>query len=102
MFITAIMVAPLPVYISLYTLVNFTCEGTGVTLSWTVGGNSLTDSRNQDREISVTTINTSVDVLSSVLSIRALPINHGITIGCIVIDQNLHIYQRGATLTING
>ena len=81
---------------------NFTCEGTGAILSWAVQGNSLTDPSNQDREISVTTNNISVDVWSSVLTIRALPINDGISIGCIVLGQNLHLYQKGATLTING
>ena len=102
MYTTAITVAPLPVHTSLYTLVNFTCEGAGVTLTWTVQGNSLTDPSNQDREISVTTNNISVDVWSSVLTIRALPINDGISVGCKVLDQNLYLYQKGATLTING
>ena len=102
MYTTAITVAPLPVLTSLYTLVNFTCEATGVTFLWTVQGSSLTDPSNQDREISETSNNISVDVWSSVLTIRALPINDRISVGCIVIDQNFHLYQSGATLTING
>ena len=87
----------------LYTLTNFTCEGTGDTLSWTVGGNLLTDPSNQDREISVTTNNISVDMWSSVLTIRALPINDGISVACTVISSNPSGFKKkGATLTIEG
>ena len=87
----------------IYTLANFTCEGTGDVLEWTVQGNSLTDPSNQDREISVTTNNISVDVWSSVLTIRALPINNGINVGCIVIGFNSQAFQKkGATLTVKG
>ena len=60
--IAMITVAPSSVSALLYTLVNFTCEGTGLALTWTVEGSSLTDPSNQDREISVTTNNISVDV----------------------------------------
>ena len=81
---------------------NFTCEGTGNVLTWTVEGNSLTDPSNQDREISVTTNNISVDVWSSVLTIRALPINDGISIGCAVIDQNYNLVSQGTILIIQG
>ena len=86
----------------LYTPVNFTCEGMGKKLHWLVGGHSLTDSIKQNREISVTTNNISVDVWSSVLTIRALPINDGISIGCIVVGENLDIISKGANLEING
>ena len=87
----------------IYTLANFTCVGIGDTLSWTVGGNILTDSSNQDRDISVTTNNISVGVWSSVLTIRALPINDGISIACTVISSNPHGFKKkGATLTIKG
>ena len=57
---------------------------------WIVGSNSLTDidPSNQDREISVTTNNISVGVWSSVLTIRALPINDGITVGCTIFGFN--------------
>ena len=52
----------------LYKLANFTCEGIGDILLWSVEGNSSVDPSNQDREISlVTTNNISVDVWSSVL-----------------------------------
>ena len=103
-FITAVItVAPVSVITSLYMLANFTCEGIGNVLSWTVGGNSLTDPSNQDREISVTTNNTSVDVWSSVLTIRALPINDGIIVLCTVISHNpFDLKEKGAPLTIKG
>ena len=99
--IAVITVAPSSVTAPLYTLVNFICEGTGVALTWTVGGSSLTDPSNQDREISVTTNNISVDVWSSALTIRALPINDGIIVGCIVLGQIPNLVSEGATLTIN-
>ena len=87
----------------LYTLANFTCVGTGDILSWTVGSNLLTDPSNQDREISVTTNNISVDVWSSVLTIRAVPINDRISIECNLINFNPYgLKQKGATLTIKG
>ena len=71
-------------------------------LFWTVEGSSLTDTIKQYREISVTTNNISVDVWSSVLTIRALPINDGIDIGCNVIGHNFNIISRGATLIVKG
>ena len=98
----AITDAPIPVTAPLYTLANFTCMGIGDKLLWTVGSYSLTDPSNQDREISLTTNSISVDVWSSVLTIRALPINDGISVQCIVLDQNLDVDHNGATLTING
>ena len=55
MCIVDITVAPSSVSAPLYTLANFTCEGIGNVLEWTVGGNLLIDPSNQDREISVTT-----------------------------------------------
>ena len=87
---------------TLHTLVNFTCQGTGSKLSWTVEDNSLTGPIKETREISVTTNNISVDVWSSVLTIRALPINDGISVGCIMITQSFDIVSIGATLTVQG
>ena len=90
----------------LYTLANFTCEGIGDSLVWTVQDNLLTDPSNQDREISVTTNNISVDVWSSVLTIRALPINNGISVGCRifvrVIGQKPDFALKGSIFTIKG
>ena len=100
--IAVITVAPSSVSAPPYTLANFTCEGTGYILFWSVQGNTLTDPSNQDREISVTSNNISVDVWSSVLTISALPINDGISVECVVIDQNFDIASKGATLTVKG
>ena len=97
-----ITVAPLSVTTSLYILANFTCEGIGTELSWTVQGNSLSYQIKQYREISVTTNNISVDVWSSVLTIRALPINDGVSIGCIVFGQNFDFVAKGDSLTVKG
>ena len=63
----------------------------------------LTHLTNQDREISVTTNNISVDVWSSVLTIRALPINDGISVRCDVVSFDpFGIIQKGAALNIKG
>ena len=77
--------------------------GIGNTLSWTVGGKLLTDPFNQDMEISVTTNNMSIDVWSSVLTIRAIPVNNGMNIQCVIISSNPYRFiQKGATLKIKG
>ena len=61
----------------------------------------LTNAINKYREISITTTNNiSVDVWSSVLTIRALPINDGIIIGCVVYGENFD--SKGTTLRIKG
>ena len=100
--IAVITVAPSSVSAPLYTLANFICEGTGMLLLWSVEGTSLTDPSNQDREISVTINDISDNVWSSVLTIRALPINDMITIGCHVYDLSLDVVVKGATLTVKG
>ena len=72
-------------------------------MHWAIQGLSLTDSNIQEtREISVTTNNISVDVWSSVLTIRALPINDEAIIACIVVDKNLNIVSKGAILNVEG
>ena len=100
--IANITLAPLSMTALLYELANFTCEGTGDILLWSVQGNSPVDPSNQDREISITTNNISVDVWSSVLTIRALPINDGVTVACTILSESLTFISRGATLTIEG
>ena len=100
--IAVITTPPSSLIAPIYTLADFTCNGTGSALIWTVQGNSLTDPSNQDREISVITTNISVDVRSSVLTIRALPINNRTSVECTILDQNLVIDTKAATLTIKG
>ena len=102
-YVALITEAPLSVTTTLNTIANFTCEAIGDVVEWTAGGNLLTDPSNQDREISVTTNNISVDVWSSVLTIRALPINDGISIGCIVVSFIPQDFKKkGASLTLKG
>ena len=80
---------------------NITCVGTGNILFWTIDDHSLTNAIEQYREISVTTTNNiSVDVWSSVLTIRALPINDGIRVGCIVFGDSFD--SKGTTLRVEG
>ena len=77
--------------------------GTGDILKWSVHSHSLIDPSNEDREISVTTNNISVGVWSSVLTIRALSINNGISVACTVININPYNDQmKGVTLTVQG
>ena len=99
-----VALTPTEVTAPLYTLVNFTCESMENFFHWTIQSHSLIDPSNQDIETSVTTTsNISVDVWSSVLTIRALPINDGIiVIGCTVVTKNLDIIPKGATLTVLG
>ena len=81
-------------------LYSFIYEGIGDILQWSVRSISLTDPSNQDREISVTINNISVGVWSSVLTIRALPINDGTCIGCIVLGQNFDFVYKGVILSM--
>ena len=103
-FIANITAAPSSVTAPLYSLANFICEGTGEELLWSIGSNSLSDLIKHFREISITTIgNISVDMWSSLLTIRALPINDGISVGCNVVSYNPYVHKiKGATLTISG
>ena len=100
------VLTPAEVAVPLYTLINFTCESVENIFHWTIQGHSLTNPSNQDKEISVTTANNiSVDVWSSVLTIRALPIKDGIlitVIGCAVITKNFDIITKEAILTVLG
>lgn len=96
-----ITVRPRPVAISPYSLANFSCEGTGNTLTWVVASAPLNDTIIQQRNITVT-YNNSGSNLSSILTIIAMPINDGIEIGCIIVS-NFHLVSYGlATLTIRG
>ena len=86
----------------LYTLVTFTCKGTGDKLFWTIDGDEITDSIQKYRDVSVTTNNTSLGVWSSVLTIKALPTNDGIDVTCTVFSQDLSHSQKGAGLSVKG
>ena len=101
-FTASITIAPAPVSAKLYTLVNFTCEGIGDILLWTIEDGSLSGSNNQQRKISITTTPVSVGVWSSVLTIRALPINDGISVGCTVANNNYEVISKGTTLEVEG
>ena len=82
-----------------FTLTNFTCEGNGDMLSWTVNNSPLDNTIRQQRNITAT----NTGGLSSVLSVIALPINDGIEIGCII--SSFHPFQVAASeaiLTIRG
>ena len=82
-----------------FTIANFTCEGNGDTLTWTVNNSPLDDTISQERNI--TTTNTGD--LSSVLSVVALPINDGIEIGCIITSFSpFEVAASEATLSIRG
>ena len=82
-----------------FTITNFTCEGNGDTLTWTVNNSPLDDIISQQRNI--TTTNTGD--LSSVLSVVALPINDGIEIGCIITSFSpFEVAASEATLSIRG
>ena len=87
----------------LYKTVEFNCKGIGDGLVWTVANYPLNDTVKQKRNINVTTSNTS-DILSSNLTIHALPINHGIEIGCIVhsLHPNYMAEAKEVKLTVKG
>lgn len=83
-----------------FTITNFTCEGNGDTLTWTVNSLALNATIRQQRNITAT----NTGDLSSVLSVIALPINDGIEIGCIIASFNPfpQVAASEATLTIRG
>ena len=84
--------------------VNFTCEGTGDALRWTVASLSPTNPLNQERDITVTDISTATGNLSSVLTIAVLPINDGVVISCLLYSL-LNPFDpavSAGTLTIRG
>ena len=99
-----ITVGPSSVSALFGTLIYCNCKGIGDVLEWTLDGKPLTDANNQDRVVSATYY-TSVNDRSSVLTIRALPIdgNSIVNIECTMIsyspgDQDV----SGAILTVQG
>ena len=87
-FFLVITVPPVSVTVPPFTTATFTCEGTGDIMNWYVQSAVLTDSMKQQREITVTTTNTSNTNFSSVLTVNAIPINTDLGIGCEVITFN--------------
>ncbi|XP_019858652.1 PREDICTED: uncharacterized protein LOC109586865 [Amphimedon queenslandica] len=83
---------------------NFTCEGTGGVLRWTVEGLPTDHSLNQERSLIVSNTSASPDVLSSVLSVAVLPINDGVNITCQIysISNPFDPTTSTSTLTIRG
>ena len=87
----------------LYTTVEFSCKGTGDNVVWTVAHSTLNDTVKQERNIAITTSN--IDgILSSNLTIPALPINNKIEIGCVVISvyPTLMAVAKEVVLTVTG
>ena len=85
----------------LYTVVNFYCEGAGDTISWILDGGTITDTIKQQREIFINS--TSNGIQTSILTIRALPINDGISVGCRIITFTpFSFLTRGANLYTTG
>ena len=69
---------------------------------WTVAHNTLNDTEKQEQNIIVITSNMN-GILSSNLTIPALPINNKIEIGCIVISTNPFMaVAKEAVLTVEG
>ena len=77
--------SPVSVTVHPFNTATFTCEGYGDILNWLIESNVLTDSIKQQRQITVTTTNTSNTNFSSVLTVNALPINDDLGVGCEVI-----------------
>ena len=87
----------------LYTSARFRCKGTGSDLEWTVAHIPLNSTGDKERNINITTNNMS-GILSSNLTIPALPINNKIEIGCIIIISvsPFMVVAKEAVLTVEG
>lgn len=86
----------------LYTSAIFSCAGAGNSLVWTVAHTTLNDTEKQERNVNITTSNTSGN-FSSNLTIAAVPINDGIEIGCVVFSVNpIMAVAQEAKLTVEG
>ena len=87
----------------LYTTVEFSCNGIGDSLIWTIAHDPLNDTAKQERNITATTSNTN-SILSSNFTILALPINNKIEIGCVVVSiyPKLMAIAQEVKLTVTG
>ena len=102
-FFLVITVPPVPVTTPIYATATFTCEGTGHILNWLVESAVLNDSIAQQRQITVTTTNTSNTNFSSILTVKAIPTNDDLGIGCEVITFSpFDRVISGSALTIRG
>ena len=100
--ISDVTTAPVSMTTSLFSSVSFLCEGTGDVLIWLIETVSITDSVQQERNITITDNNIGGN-LSSVLTIIALPINDGVHIGCILASFNPYLpVLIEVVLTIRG
>lgn len=98
-----ITVGPISVTTTLYTSINFTCEGNGEYLNWLIQNAELTDLLKQQRNVTITNLGGPGN-LSSVLTITALPINDEILITCHIYSFKPSFNQdfSSGTLTIRG
>ena len=75
----------------------------GSRLHWSIDGNSTNDPNYHDVEISESIDNVSVCAWSSVLTIKALPINNEkILVACILVGKNYEFKTKAASLIIKG
>jgi hypothetical protein len=96
-----ITVSPSPITTTLYTPVDFTCEGYGGDLAWTIDGNPITDTVKQERAITITT-NISNGTISSVLTMISLPVNNDTCITCNIGTNVYNLVSLSASLIIRG
>ena len=98
-----ITVPPVSVTVPIDTTTNFTCKGTGSLLNWLVQSGELNESIKQERKITVNTTTHAANNFSSVLTVKALPINDNLTVGCEIITFNpFHRVISNSDLFIRG